>query len=137
MIVGIDPDLVKSGVAIVKDGKLVDLMLLDFFELITLFAEHEDEIKKVVVEAGWLIAKSNWHGVGKNKAVCERIAKSVGENHATGKLIAHMAERMGLKVQLLKPHGKKNAEQFKRMTGWQGRTNQETRDAGLLIHGMQ
>ncbi|MCO8073038.1 hypothetical protein NI470_05945 [Acinetobacter lwoffii] len=76
MIVGIDPDLFKSGVAIAKDRKLVDLQLMTFTELFLMFSEHSDEIKKVVVEAGWLVANSNWHGVGKNKAISARCMRS-------------------------------------------------------------
>ena len=60
------------------------------------------------------------------------------ENHATGKLLAEMAKECGLAVVLVKPtRTKLKAEDFNRITGWQGRTNQEQRDAGMLIWGMK
>ncbi|MFW1997271.1 hypothetical protein ACG904_20360, partial [Acinetobacter guillouiae] len=95
-------------------------------------------IKKVVIEAGWMNKKSNLHScIGQSKRAGERIAKNVGENHATGKLLVEMAKSFGLAVVEVRPtKTKKNSEEFNRITGWQGRTNQEQRDAGMLIWGM-
>ncbi|AXY60003.1 hypothetical protein [Acinetobacter sp. WCHAc010052] len=137
MIIGIDPDLEKSGVAIL--GNTLELKNLNFAETVELFRTQQDLIRKVVIEAGWLNRKSNFHGNGKqSKSAGERIAKNVGENHATGKLLAEMAQSLGLAVVLVKPvRSKLNAEDFNKITGWQGRSNQEQRDAGMLIHGMK
>lgn len=137
LIIGIDPDLEKSGVAVLKDGSL-RLDNMRFYDLTQYFEVNKDQIKKVVIEAGWLNKKSNLHSrYGQSKRAGERIAKNVGENHATGKLLVEMAESLGLAVVLVKPtKSKKNSEEFNRITGWQGRTNQEQRDAGLLIWGM-
>lgn len=137
LIIGIDPDLEKSGVAVLKDGSL-RLDNMRFYDLTQYFEVNKDQIKKVVIEAGWLNKKSNLHSrYGQSKRAGERIAKNVGENHATGKLLVEMAESLGLAVVLVKPtKSKKNSEEFNRITGWQGRTNQEQRDAGMLIWGM-
>ena len=137
MIIGIDPDLIKSGVAIITDK--MTLHNLTFPQLMQLFSDNKEQIKKVVIEAGWLNAKSNFHArYGQSKSAGERIAKNVGENHATGKLIAEMAEYYGLNVVLVKPTKKKyTAEEFNRLTGWVGRSNQEQRDAGALVYGMK
>ncbi|CAA0288949.1 hypothetical protein [Acinetobacter baumannii] len=137
IIIGIDPDLDKSGVAVLKDG-LLRLDNMRFYDLTQYFEVNKDQIKKVVIEAGWLNKKSNLHGrIGQSKRAGERIAKNVGENHATGKLLAEMAESLGLTVVLVKPtKSKKNSEEFNRITGWKGRTNQEQRDAGMLIWGV-
>nr|WP_218955418.1 hypothetical protein [Acinetobacter sp. YH01020] len=137
MIIGIDPDLEKSGVAVL--GHSLELKNLTFSETVDLFRSQQDQIKKVVIEAGWENKKSNFHSrIGQHKSVGERIAKNVGENHATGKLLAEMAKSCGLVVVLVKPtRTKLKAEDFNRITGWQGRTNQEQRDAGMLIWGMK
>jgi len=135
LIIGIDPDLEKSGVAIL--GQSLELKNLTFSETVNLFRSQQDQIKKVVIEAGWLNKKSNFR-YGHSKNAGERIAKNVGENHATGKLLAEMAKECGLAVVLVRPtRTKLNAEQFNCITGWQGRTNQEQRDAALLIFGMK
>lgn len=137
LIIGIDPDLEKSGVAVLKDGSL-RLDNMRFYDLTKYFEVNKDQIKKVVIEAGWMNKKSNLHNrIGQSKRAGERIAKNVGENHATGKLLVEMAESLGLAVVLVRPtKTKKNSEEFNRITGWQGRTNQEQRDAGMLIWGM-
>lgn len=137
MIIGIDPDLDKSGIAILSDGYL-ELKTLCFVDTINLFIDHQDNIKKVVIEAGWLNKISNFHHFVGSKQAGEKIAKNVGENHATGKLLVQIAESLGLKVVLTKPTkrtAKKNAKEFNRITGWKGTTNQEERDAAMLVWG--
>ncbi|MGA6877478.1 hypothetical protein [Acinetobacter sp. AND/436] len=136
LIIGIDPDLEKSGVAVLKDGSL-RVCNMSFYDLSQYFEVNKSEIKKVVIEAGWLNKKSNFR-FGHSKSAGEKIAKNVGENHATGKLLAEMAKECGLAVVLVKPtRTKLKAEDFNRITGWQGRTNQEQRDAAMLIIGMK
>ena len=135
LIIGIDPDLEKSGVAVL--GQSLELKNLTFAQTVELFRSHQDEIKKVVIEAGWLNKKANFR-YGNSKAVSEQIARRVGLNHAAGILLAEMAKECGLAVVLVKPtRTKLKAEDFNRITGWQGRTNQEQRDAGMLIWGMK
>lgn len=137
LIIGIDPDLEKSGVAILDDS--LELKNLTFSETVDLFRSQQNRIKKVVIEAGWLNKKSNVHGCyGQSKIVGERIAKNVGENHATGKLLVEMAKSLNLNVVEVRPtRTKKNSEEFNRITGWVGRSNQEQRDAAMLIFGMK
>ncbi|MFW1748889.1 hypothetical protein ACG9XW_22220 [Acinetobacter guillouiae] len=135
LIIGIDPDLEKSGVAVL--GQSFELKNLTFAETVELFRSHQDQIKKVVIEAGWMNKKSNFRG-GHSKRVSEQISRRVGLNHATGILLVEMAKSFGLAVVEVRPtKTKKNSEEFNRITGWQGRTNQEQRDAGMLIWGMK
>ncbi|MCH7309205.1 hypothetical protein MMO38_13850 [Acinetobacter sp. NIPH 1852] len=137
LIIGIDPDLDKSGVAL-KGSQGLALYNLTFVELKNLIEKEYAVIKKVVVEAGWLNEKANFHYRPKQtKSAGERIAKNVGENHATGKLITQLIESMGIPVQLVKPtRSKLSSDDFKRITGWPQRSNQEQRDAAMLIWGM-
>lgn len=131
LIIGIDPDLEKSGVAVL--GQSLELKNLTFAQTVELFRSRQDEIKKVVIEAGWLNKKANFR-YSNSKAVSEQIARRVGLNHAAGILIAEMAKECGLAVVLVKPtRTKLKAEDFNRITGWQGRTNQEQRDAAMLL----
>ena len=136
LIIGIDPDLEKSGVAIL--GQSFELKNLTFAETVELFRSHQDQIKKVVIEAGWQNKKANFRtGGNHSRQVGEQISRRVGLNHATGILLSEMAESLGLAVVLVRPtKTKKNSEEFNRITGWQGRTNQEQRDAGMLIWRM-
>ncbi|EPX3864195.1 hypothetical protein ACWY7A_003488 [Acinetobacter baumannii] len=137
IIIGIDPDLEKSGVAIL--GNDLQLKNLTFPETVELFRNEQDSIKKVVIEAGWENKKANFRvGGNHSRQVNEQIARRVGMNHATGILLAEIAQAMGIAVLLVKPtKSKLNAEQFNKITGWQGRTNQEVRDAAMLVWGMK
>ena len=136
MIIGVDPDIDKSGFAILRNVRDLELHNKDFFQMITFIQDNKAEITKVVIEAGWLISKSNWHN-NSNVRVASRVGKNVGENHAVGKLLECVCLGLGIKVQLLAPMGKKDAKAFARLTGYSGRTNQEQRDAGMLVCGME
>lgn len=135
--IGIDPDVEKSGVAVYDtEDKSLELKTLDFWSIIE---EIESYLVPVtlVIEAGWLIKKSNWHGTSKqSKTAGERIAKNVGSNHQVGKLLAKYCESKGIKYSLVKPIGKLDHNTFKKITGYKGRTNQEVRDAGMLVYGL-
>lgn len=135
MIIGIDPDLKKSGVAILGDSLVLKTMT--FAETVDLFRSQQENIKKVVIEAGWLNKKANFRSTH-SKRVDEQISKRVGENHATGKLLVEMAQSLNLNVVEVRPtRKKKDADEFKRITGYVGRTSQEVRDAGMLIWGVK
>lgn len=138
MIIGIDPDIKKSGVAVVANEN-IDLHNLTFFELFDFLKSNE--IKLVVIEAGWLNKKSNWHKGYYNKGklitntnnINENISKKTGANHETGRKIVEMCVYLGIDYQLIKPTSKKvNTLFFEKLTGIK-RSNQETRDAAMLI----
>ncbi len=142
-IIAIDPDTEKSGVAIYDNNKdSLELKSLTFPQILELFGdlkEKNDFKALVIVEAGWLISKSNWHKArGRYRA--ERIAKNVGANHESGRKIVEMARYYNLTTIEQKPlrkswkgrDGKITADEFKELTGYSKRTNQDERDAGLI-----
>ena len=138
MIIGIDPDLTKSGIACLHcDTKRIEYSTLNFVDTLKFIRMNQPIIERVYVEAGWFNKKSSYHS-SPNMSTAARIGKNVGENHATGKLLAQAIEAENIKVILVRPTKKKlNAEQFKALTGIQTRTNQEHRDAVMLIFGME
>lgn len=111
IIIGIDPDLEKSGVAIL--GNDLQLKNLTFPETVELFRNEQDSIKKVVIEAGWENKKANFRvGGGHSRQVNEQIARRVGMNHATGKLLVQMAKHMGLAVIEVNPLKQKSIQKI-------------------------
>lgn len=137
VFVGIDPDSKKSGVAIWrKSDKFYALKNLTFFELFDYLQEKKISIRLIVIEAGWL-NKSTWHGAhGKCAAISAKIGKNVGSNHEAGRKIEEMCKYLKIYYELDRPQsGKLTALQFKKLTGIQERTNQETRDAFMLVFG--
>jgi hypothetical protein len=139
LIIGIDPDLERSGVAAWNaSGKSLDLRTLSFFQLYDFLQAHADRILLVRVEAGWLNRKSNFHSrAGQTKPAGESIARNVGENHAAGKLICQMCVYLELHCEEVQPQAHKlNRDSFRAVTGYRERTNQETRDAAMLVYGI-
>jgi hypothetical protein len=134
--IGIDPDLDRSGVAIFeKDNKILVLKNLSFWQLFDLLKEHNEKIIIVRIEAGWLNKKSNWHTeYGQTKTKGESIARNVGENHAVAKLIVQMCIYLELKYEIIQPRAHKtDATLFRAITKYDGKTNQDNRDAAMLL----
>lgn len=134
--IGIDPDIDKSGYCLIESapfGKknIVKLETLSFWDLIQAIenAYHDYDDLLVCIEAGHLNKKSNYH-FAENKLVASRIGKNVGENHTVGRLIHQYCEKADIPYKLIKPESKKwDADLFKKITGYDNRTNQEQRDA--------
>lgn len=137
--IGIDPDIDKSGVAVWNSElKTLNLDCLDFFQLTNfiLLNNLDNEKLTVIIEAGHLISKSNWHNEKQGVRLASKIGKNVGENHAVGKLIELFCKKNKINYKLVKPKGKVNKELFKKITGYDKRINQELRDAGMLVFGL-
>jgi hypothetical protein len=142
----IDPDILRSGVAIYHDKKLVSLESLGFYDLMQKL-EMIKRIKSgscsVLLEAGWL-NKSNFHLQYKSKgktikltpAAAAETGRRVGQNHQVGILILEMCQGMEIPCRLIKPLEpnlwKDSATVFKNITGWEGATNPEKRDAAMI-----
>lgn len=82
--------------------------------------------------------KATFMRKGQNPAAMRKIAQNVGQVKQTARLIKEMADYFGVDIVMVKPLGglaksaKKNADLFKRLTGWEGRSNEDTRDAAML-----
>jgi DUF1009 family protein len=136
VIIGIDPDIEKSGVAYSVDyNTRLEMNTLSFVDTLSFIKQHKHAIKCVYIEAGWLNKKSNWHKA-QNMSVASRIGANVGQNQAAGKLLQQCIEAEGIKVVTVRPTAKKlTAEDFEKITKIKTRTNQEMRDAAMLIFG--
>ena len=145
LVIGIDPDVDKVGVAVMdKQNKTITAYSLKFFELLDFLRERREQIEWVKVECGFLIAKSNYHRLSP-KAVSENIAKKVGRNHQSAYYIIEMCEYLGLSTLKKKPLRKIWKGVDKKITQeelefnlkaigytFKGRKNQDARDAALI-----
>ena len=159
IIIGIDPDSGMSGYAeySMKTKKLI-INKFSFFSLLEVLSSLKDRIKVVVIEAGWLNKKSNFRGNHmQSRFVGEKIAKDVGSNHETGRKLVEMCKWLEIPFKEIKPLStndikrmcadmnvpgreilkikdkKIDADTFALITGYKGRTNQDKRDAAILI----
>lgn len=146
VIIGIDPDVEKSGVCTLQP-KTRELTFgkMDFPNVIEAIKATRDMMGKdeklvVVVEAGWM-NRSNWHLAHfDSKAIAAAKGYDVGRNHETGRKIVEFCKFLGVRVvehiPLVKgwkgKDGKITHEELAYFTGITKRTNQDERDAILL-----
>lgn len=156
---GIDPDIDKNGFAIwdSKERKFLFIGSADFFEIAgTIRTGKFRNIKmedylfasncKVIISAGWILEKTNWHthnakGVQLSVPVQMKIAMNVGKNHGSGLLMEQYCKNIvGVNYELIAPKGKMNGPAnvalFKRLCRYEGRTNEDARDAAMLVVGL-
>lgn len=147
IIIGIDPDVNKSGVAqLTVAGREMGVFSLSFPELLDyLQSMRQREMAEgsrvlVVVEASWRIS-TNWHIKHKDNArIVASKGKDAGRCHEVGRKIVECARHYGLEVTEQLPlkkiwkgkDGKITDEEIKVFMPIKGRTNQEERDAALL-----
>jgi hypothetical protein len=131
--IGIDPDAKKNGIATIESNKL-ELYNLTFFETLD-FIKNIMLIGKVYVfiEAGFL-NQANWHTkIGQSIATAAEIGNRTGANHETARKLHEMVEYLGCSYKLVKPTSSKiKTEFFHKITGIK-KSNQEQRDAAMLI----
>lgn len=147
-IIGIDPDVEKSGVAVLDCEKreFTRVVAMSFPELVDYIsvvpADIQAEGYKVTLVLEDSDLSTNWHCSYKdNKATAAAKGRSVGMCHATARHIKEIAEHYGLEVVLQKPLVKfwkgrdrkiTHDEAAYFMRGLPKQTNQESRDAALL-----
>lgn len=142
-IIGIDPDIEKSGVCyLYTPTRQVEVQTMDFPHLLEYLSTFESDCNVVViVEASWK-SRHNWHlKFSDNKYVASAKGYSEGQNHQLGKLIVEMCQYWGIPVEEKTPLRKMWKGQGGKITQWEiekfipgfpKRSNQEARDATLL-----
>ena len=153
-ILGIDPDLTKSGIAIlnIAERRFEAVQAMPFADVIKMLdtlgsGDRPCDLLVVIEDSS---NSTNWHlgGVLKSGLPLMRklstaaaIGRSAGQCHATLTHLKEYAESVGLEVKMQKPLRKcwkgadrklsqAEAEQF--MVGLPKRCNQECRDSALL-----
>lgn len=139
VIIGIDPDTDKNGVA-VKINKNFLLYNFSFFKLYVLLenlkknAEFINAEIKVYIECGFLNKGNRHFKEHESMQFNGKISERVGANHETAKKICEMCEYLKLDYEQVRPTSSKvNSDKFKEITGYEKRSNQEQRDALMLI----
>jgi hypothetical protein len=138
IFIGIDPDCDKSGVAF-QQGKIIELSNLTFFQLFDYFnfikKNNTREVVEVYVECGFL-NKSNWHKTPKGSVSLNvKIGERTGANFEVAKKICEMLEYLEMTYFKIKPTRSKVDSKFFEQVTKISRSNQEQRDAYMLIIG--
>jgi len=139
--IGIDPGT-KTGVAVYDRHlkKVTRLECLNFVSALRLIKSEYavEDVYAVVIEV------SNSNHVWKDNSslpirVRLNVALKVGGVAKESELIAAMLMEHGYSVTTQHPSGKGKSmdhNRFNKLTGWKGKSNEHTRDAGMLCFGV-
>ena len=131
-VIGIDPDSDKHGVALYVDGQLLKLWnvnLIDFMDSILKFnLDATFHIEDVCAN------NATFAKVGvKNARANQAVARGVGKCQQAQVELMRVLDHYGVKYRRHKISKKwKKGDEFKRVTGWKGRSNEETRSAAYF-----
>lgn len=106
-IIGIDPDLHKSGVATwnTETNSWLLHKAIPNEEIVEVLTNTcPPEQSKIYLEAGWLNKKANFRGG--NYRTAQAKARNVGENAAAGKILIKLLEKAGYQVFKIAPLSK-------------------------------
>lgn len=151
-IVAIDPDVTKSGLAILNTRtREIIAKSLTFPEVLhTIYALHNQTLEynekyKVYIEAGWL-NKSNWHlRQHDNARIAAAKGNATGRNHQVGRTFVEIFEYANINHEAIKPlkkcwqgkDGKITQTELEYIVGDKlPRMNQDARDAVIIAWQM-
>jgi hypothetical protein len=131
-VIGVDPDSDRHGVAVYRDGNLSALAMASSIEIV----EHGKEPGTLVVienvMANQFVYARNRHG---SKSAQSKIAMHIGRCQQAQVELQRLLDHNSIKYVLVKPtkgNWAKNKSTFERLTGWTGRSNEDTRAAAFF-----
>lgn len=136
IVIGIDPDTEKHGVAVYTNGRLADLRSLNLIEIITMILERKEDEEMIfsienVCANNFVYARN----MTKNPKVNMSIARSVGACQQSQTELMRALDHYDITYVLHKPsrsNWAKNKAQFEKATGWNKRSNEDTRSAAYF-----
>lgn len=134
VIIGVDPDSNKHGIAIYIDGTLSELKMLNTIQLYRYITNHHKQDKVVIHIEDVKRNKATWHACGRRVEVFGQASQRVGMCKQAQTSVEQMADELGIEVVLhrVSKMWKKGPQQkalFEKVTGWASRSNEDTRSA--------
>jgi hypothetical protein len=137
LVIGIDPDSEKHGVSIYIDKKieaLFSITLIDLLNLINGQVKFNQSINEIEIHIEDVCANSAVFRGGHSVSVQQSLARRLGKCQQSQVEVERMAEHLGVKVVKHKISkkwkcAKIGKAEFERVTGWIGRSNEDTRSA--------
>lgn len=136
IVIGIDPDTEKHGVAVFTNGRLADLRKFSLIEIIKEIIERKEDEEMIFsiedVCANNFIYRRNKTS---NQNININIARSVGACQQSQTELMRMLEHFNIKYVLHKPqrgNWAKDKAQFEKVTGWDKKSNEDTRSAAYF-----
>jgi len=135
-IIGIDPDSNRHGVAEYWDGELVNLHSMRLMDLRDLLEDIKPRNEIEIHIEDVCAKKATWHAKDKTAAVKATADQRVGMCKQAQREVEYLAEYLGIKIvkHTISKRWKSQREktQFEKVTGWTGRSNEDTRSAAYF-----
>ena len=131
-VIGIDPG-VNMGLAIYENAKLVELMTIEPIGLAEIFSIYAGDPLFVAFEDSRL--QSHVWVPSQSKGVAANISRKIGMVDAWCYMIERYCEAWDIAYMRISPKAKGeklNAQDFNRITHWEGKSNQHERDAAMI-----
>ena len=130
VIIGLDPGA-HTGLAVFQNGSLVELATIKPASIYSALVQWQP--RRVVFEDSRLQGHA-WttHAA---RAAALKMARNVGEVDGYCRIIVDYCELLVIMAHGVSPKGKgakMDADSFRELTGWTGRTNQHERDAAMV-----
>jgi hypothetical protein len=138
LVVGIDPDTKKHGVAVVKDGIIQRLYTLGNKSLIELLSDLSGQNQLRIKLEDINAFKPVIHRPGQSRNQMMKIAQNIGAVKHAAELLLKDLNAAGFTVEMVLPlqgarSGKRyKSDAFNRLTGWHGKSNADNRDAAMI-----
>ena len=143
-VIGVDPDAVKSGIGIYKNGSLDSLAMWSFVELLEVLRNFSEKSDLVLVVEDVEAIRPTFKRQKTSQAAMQKISQNVGQVKQAARHIREVAEHEGVTVVMQRPltgwlkKAKEDAALFNKLTGWTGRSNADNRDGAMLaLHYIQ
>ena len=130
VIIGLDPGA-HTGLAVFQNGSLVELATIKPASIYSALVQWSP--KRVIFEDSRL--QSHGWTTHAARAAALKMARNVGEIDAWCKLIVEHCAELNIMAHGVSPKSKgakMDADSFRELTGWQGRTNQHECDSAMV-----
>jgi len=136
IVIGIDPDSKAHGVATYIDGVLHDLATLNNLDIYNM-VEHKywgSNVTFSIEDVNGVSAAFGARDSGRNIHVKLKMAQSIGMCKQAQIELERILENSYVKVvkHNISKMWKKDKAQFEKVTGWKGRSNEDTRSAAYF-----
>lgn len=142
LVIGIDPDTKKHGVAWLSAGHIVKLASMATDDLVAHLVSDAGAGKIIIKLEDVNANKPVYQRSGQSRLQMMKIAQNVGAVKYAATLLLEQLTNAELNVNLVNPlpkllSGKRyNQVAFNKATGWKGKSNGDTRDAAMIaLHG--
>lgn len=136
IIIGVDPDSKAHGVAVYDNNKLIELRSMALVEFIELLDNINDpniievHIEDVCASSAAFTSRDSKQNIN----VKLKMAQFIGMCKQSQIELERMVEHRGIKIvkHKISKMWKKDKAQFEKVTGWVGRSNEDTRSAAYF-----